>query len=1056
MVQNFATLKSREAINEHIATRYQDILHQYSKELDEISSMFSAGKAEPPIYKNYPPVSGAIAWARSLYMRAKKTIVKFKSAGEGLLDSPYGTQVKARYLDFARQVDAYVHSLFDGWQVQAQEAVSKLTEPLFVAEGLPLPPPGSSHLSSSQSRHTGASSTRATSGAGKRAGGNVAGGGFVMPPPPYGVNFGPDILAIINESRCMDAMQFEVPPGAISLTLQSSQLGLYALELQGMLKRLHAVLDDLSPIETELLKEQRTELQNVLKAGFTTYNWTSQRIHAFADLCKHAITTFEAKLDAVHSHSQSIEQVLEHIAKTKLVTLEDLAEVRRPMTMMSFVDFVEGKKRARLAELQSEYATLTPLLIKVEEEVASTNSGSSPLLKEYYEYWEGRVYNAVVEMVVSNLANLRLLLTKSDGPSSIDVGAHISVHATFNGKDVQVTPPLNSVFKALANLSRGMAESSQTFGRWMYDHEAGGGTCLEAPPVQLSEDEEHRSTFWQDVSQNEHVVRLMLSVNRDVHACITDMDRYLDEWRRYDTVHDLWNPKRKQQMEKIAKRDPSVVFFDTRMGLYASFADLARATVKQTTMSFLSIDCSALASEVAHQATDWKRDYGLVLYHASKERYDALRHKMDQQRRDISTQPNDLDALKFVLNTIAAIEAQLADQELLYLDIIQRYYTIQHHGITVDAEETVSVAALPETTRQLFIDAKTTDLRLVEVKDRFRLVTQEQTVAFSEELAGVKRDFLDGGPGISGDLDRGVLLCREYEAKVRELIARKGGLVNAETLFGLDITPYPALNLVAGELEQLTLIYALYSEQAAFQDSMSTTLWGELDILKLQQGAEVLEKKTRKFPKNLQENTIFKDVQATIFGFKDSLPLIVNLKNDAMQPRHWGRLMEVTGTSFEYNPKTLTLGSIFAMQLSRFTESIEEIINEAVQELKIQNEIRRVEHTWSAVTMKLAKYTKNGVDRGYTLLPADEIKLELEDTLLNLQTMSGSRFIGEFADAVKNWEKALNLVNECMDVWFQVQRKWMYLESIFIGAEDIRLQLPEEAKKFDSIDKTYR
>ena len=36
----------------------------------------------------------------------------------------------------------------------------------------------------------------------------------------------------------------------------------------------------------------------------------------------------------------------------------------------------------------------------------------------------------------------------------------------------------------------------------------------------LSEDEEHRSTFWQDVAQNEHVVRLMLSMNRDVHACI--------------------------------------------------------------------------------------------------------------------------------------------------------------------------------------------------------------------------------------------------------------------------------------------------------------------------------------------------------------------------------------------------------------------------------------------------------------------------------------------------------------------------------------------------------
>lgn len=39
--------------------------------------------------------------------------------------------------------------------------------------------------------------------------------------------------------------------------------------------------------------------------------------------------------------------------------------------------------------------------------------------------------------------------------------------------------------------------------------------------------------------------------------------------------------------------------------------------------------------------------------------------------------------------------------------------------------------------------------------------------------------------------------------------------------------------------------------------------------------------------------------------------------------------------------------------------------------------------------------------------------------------------------------------------WSQVQRKWMYLDGIFTESIDIRLQLPEEAKKFDAINRRF-
>ena len=75
--------------------------------------------------------------------------------------------------------------------------------------------------------------------------------------------------------------------------------------------------------------------------------------------------------------------------------------------------------------------------------------------------------------------------------------------------------------------------------------------------------------------------------------------------------------------------------------------------------------------------------------------------------------------------------------------------------------------------------------------------------------------------------------------------------------------------------------------------------------------------------------------------------------------------------------------------------------------------------------------------------------------MLNLQTMSGSRFAVEYMEKIRGWEKSLNHVSETIEVWYTVQKKWMHLENIFIGAEDIRLQLPEEAKAFDAIDKAF-
>lgn len=42
-----------------------------------------------------------------------------------------------------------------------------------------------------------------------------------------------------------------------------------------------------------------------------------------------------------------------------------------------------------------KYLSIGPLLIKMESLVAGTNTGKSKMLKEYYAYWEKRIFVAL-------------------------------------------------------------------------------------------------------------------------------------------------------------------------------------------------------------------------------------------------------------------------------------------------------------------------------------------------------------------------------------------------------------------------------------------------------------------------------------------------------------------------------------------------------------------------------------------------------------------------------------------------------------------------------------
>lgn len=78
------------------------------------------------------------------------------------------------------------------------------------------------------------------------------------------------------------------------------------------------------------------------------------------------------------------------------------------------------------------------------------------------------------------------------------------------------------------------------------------------------------------------------------------------------------------------------------------------------------------------------------------------------------------------------------------------------------------------------------------------------------------------------------------------------------------------------------------------------------------------------------------------------------------------------------------------------------------------------------------------------LLRSDEELIEtLEDNQVQLQNLMTSKHIAHFLDEVSAWQSKLSVADSVIAIWFEVQRTWTHLESIFIGSEDIRSQMPE-------------
>ena len=80
--------------------------------------------------------------------------------------------------------------------------------------------------------------------------------------------------------------------------------------------------------------------------------------------------------------------------------------------------------------------------------------------------------------------------------------------------------------------------------------------------------------------------------------------------------------------------------------------------------------------------------------------------------------------------------------------------------------------------------------------------------------------------------------------------------------------------------------------------------------------------------------------QDVVDSFKKTMPLITDMRNPAMRPRHWARLMEAIGAAFDPTAPGFTLDSVIGLHLDQHADIIAELSANATKELAIELSIQ--------------------------------------------------------------------------------------------------------------------
>uniref|UniRef100_G1PM87 AAA+ ATPase domain-containing protein n=1 Tax=Myotis lucifugus TaxID=59463 RepID=G1PM87_MYOLU len=1008
----FGNFLEKPVVMEIFSPHYSSLVHMFNAELDMCKQLYNEHVKQQNnnlqiecgnvvLHKNMPFTSGNIKWAKEVLDRLQAFWSNFASLHYLFLESPDDASVHQKYVEMTALLDQFENRIYNEWKNNVDEICEfNLNQPLIKFSAI---------------------------------------NGLLS------VNFDPKLVAVLREVKYLLMLRkSDIPDSALAIFEKRNTILKYIGNLELLVQAYNKLKQTLLEVEYPLIEDELRAVDEQLQAAAASLTWQDDCWGYIARVTE-ATAELERRVERTQSNVRAIQQTMRAWAEC---TLLPRREHRREAALM-LED--KGDLFSRKYRLIQEDGCRIHSLVEENRKLFKANP-SLDTWKIYVEFIDDIVVEGFFQAIMHDLDFFLMNTEKQLKPAPF-----------FQAQMILMPPEI--LFKP--SLEREAGDGFYDLVEEMLCNSFRMSAQMKRVAAHLE-----IANYQNDMDNMLGLAEVRQEIMNRVAGVIS---KVLDFRNSLDTYAYLWVDDRAEFMkqfllygqtvsaeeldahanEEIPEQPPTLEQFREQIDVYeALYVQMSKFDDFRVFDSWFKVDMKPFKVSLLNIIKKWSWMFQEHLLRFVIDSLNELQEFIKETdgglQRELSE--GDHDGLIDIMGHLLAVRSRQRATDELFEPLKETITLLETYGQKMPEQVYIQLEELPErweTTKKI---AATVRHEVSPLQNAEVTLIRKKCILFDGKQAEFRERFKLYAPfGFHAENPYTVLdkANQELEALEEEMLQMQ----ESTRLFEVVLPEYKPMKQCRREIKLLKGLWDVIAYVKRSIDNWTKTQWRQINVEQMDVELRRFAKEIWSLDKEVRIWDAYTGLEGMVKDMATSLRAVTELQSPALRDRHWHQLMKAIGVTFSISEAT-TLADLLALRLHQVEDAVRSIVDKAVKELGTEkSSYNRNQSDLGDHEFSYEVHYRTGIP----LLKSDEQLFEtLEHNQVQLQTLLQSKYVEYFIEQVLSWQNKLNTADSVIFMWMAVQRTWSHLESIFACSEDIRIQLVEDARRFDGVDAEFK